>query len=419
MVLAAAHDRGIVHRDVTPENVLLTSDGAKLLDFGIAAFTGEADDQLVADFGTPPYVAPERLRGLTADPAVDVYSLGVLLFEMLTGIPPYPETTWEAIELARREGPPPMPTGVPGLPSEVAALCARCLDPDPAARPSARHVANVLSMAPRIRLRRTTSGWRGAGWHRIAGWVRPTGSHRADSHPDERNRAEGGRLTLAHGRLRWTAGAAVLVAAGLFLWAFLWTRPGGSAPRGQAAPPPTRPTTQPSSQPSARPSPGLSPRVTATPGQTRVTEPVIDPNGRGTPQPQSSGRPTTGPSPGSTAAATSGATTGPTTGPTRDTGVAPLPLAANSAPPTLEKAVERAGQILDEGVAAGAIDADAAQDLRQELRNAVNNRSITSLDNIRVKLSDRVREGKLSTAYRDKLLAALKDIETALRSQGA
>jgi serine/threonine protein kinase len=87
-VLAAAHERGIVHRDVTPENVLLAAEGPKLLDFGIAAFVGEADDHLVDDFGTPPYVAPERLRSSAADPAVDVYSLGVLLFEMLTGAPP-------------------------------------------------------------------------------------------------------------------------------------------------------------------------------------------------------------------------------------------------------------------------------------------------------------------------------------------
>ncbi|WP_157522778.1 serine/threonine-protein kinase [Herbidospora cretacea] len=145
LVLAAAHERGIVHRDVTPENVLLTPEGAKLLDFGIAAFAGEADDDLVKDFGTPPYVAPERLKELPAAPAVDVYSLGVLLYEMLKGHPPYPETTWEGIELARRDGPPPGPEGVPGLPPEIAAVCRRCLSPDPTDRPSAREVAAALT----------------------------------------------------------------------------------------------------------------------------------------------------------------------------------------------------------------------------------------------------------------------------------
>ncbi|GAB3888162.1 hypothetical protein GCM10027612_28240 [Microbispora bryophytorum subsp. camponoti] len=157
-VLTAAHDRGIVHRDVTPENVLLAEDGPKLLDFGIAAFVGDADDHLVADFGTPPYVAPERLKGTTADPAVDVYALGVLLFEMLTGALPYPEKTWEAIEAARREGPPPSPEGVPGLPQEVADLCRRCLCPDPVDRPSARAVAAALATMNK------PPGPRGAGW---------------------------------------------------------------------------------------------------------------------------------------------------------------------------------------------------------------------------------------------------------------
>nr|BFE86014.1 hypothetical protein GCM10020093_086150 [Planobispora longispora] len=103
-VLAAAHERGIVHRDVTAENVLLTSDGAKLLDFGIAALAGEEDDEQASESGTPPYVAPERLIRTGAHPASDVYSLGVLLFEMLTGGTPYPEQTWEEIEQAQREG---------------------------------------------------------------------------------------------------------------------------------------------------------------------------------------------------------------------------------------------------------------------------------------------------------------------------
>ncbi|MBP2705154.1 serine/threonine protein kinase [Microbispora sp. RL4-1S] len=159
-VLAEAHDRGIVHRDVTPENVLLAPDGPKLLDFGIAAFIGESDDQLVADFGTPPYVAPERLRGATADPAVDVYALGVLLFEMLTGRPPYPETTWEAVEAACREGPAPRPSGT-GLPPEVADVCQRCLSSCPEDRPSARAVADALDAA--VKKRPAPRGG-GPGW---------------------------------------------------------------------------------------------------------------------------------------------------------------------------------------------------------------------------------------------------------------
>ncbi|MEV4181476.1 protein kinase [Streptosporangium canum] len=146
-VLAAAHGRGIVHRDVTAENVLLTADGAKLLDFGIAAFIGEEEgEDRASDYGTPPYVAPERLTGMTAGPASDVYALGVLLFEMLTGGTPYPERTWEEIENVRRVGPPPA-VCAPGLPSEVAALCRDCLSHGPEARPKAQKLADSLTAA--------------------------------------------------------------------------------------------------------------------------------------------------------------------------------------------------------------------------------------------------------------------------------
>ncbi|MFD1539159.1 serine/threonine-protein kinase, partial [Nonomuraea guangzhouensis] len=121
------HARGLVHRDVTADNVLLTASGPKLLDFGIAAAAGDPDD----DRGTPPYVAPERLAGAPTHPAVDVYALGVLLFAMLTGRTPYPETTWEQIEAVRRTSPPPRVTGAP---HGIATLCRNCLAHDPERR---------------------------------------------------------------------------------------------------------------------------------------------------------------------------------------------------------------------------------------------------------------------------------------------
>lgn len=139
-VLMAGHARGLVHRDVTAENVLLTPDGPKLLDFGIAAWSGDPDD----DRGTPPYVAPERLLGAPTHPAVDVYALGVLLFAMLTGRTPYPETTWEEIEAAHRTDPPPRVTGVPYA---VASLCQSCLAHLPEERPTAEEAVAALTTA--------------------------------------------------------------------------------------------------------------------------------------------------------------------------------------------------------------------------------------------------------------------------------
>ncbi|MGN9843065.1 serine/threonine-protein kinase [Nonomuraea sp. H19] len=139
-VLMAGHARGLVHRDVTAENVLLTADGPKLLDFGIAAWAGDPED----DRGTPPYVAPERLLGAPTHPAVDVYALGVLLHTMLTGRTPYPETTWEEIEAACRTSPPPR---VAGVPHAIASLCQSCLAHRPEKRPTAAEIVAGLTSA--------------------------------------------------------------------------------------------------------------------------------------------------------------------------------------------------------------------------------------------------------------------------------
>jgi len=141
-VLAAAHRRGVVHRDVTPENVMLTTDGVRLLDFGIATEFGRPEETLT--FGTPPYVAPERIAGAEATGATDVYALGVLLFESLTGTVPY-GTTWDDLTALSADDRRPPPLDVPGLPPPVASICRRCLALEPADRPTAAEVHAALT----------------------------------------------------------------------------------------------------------------------------------------------------------------------------------------------------------------------------------------------------------------------------------
>jgi hypothetical protein len=147
--LAAAHARGLVHRDVKPANVLLTPAGAKVVDFGLAALAG-ATGELGPDgtlLGTPAYVAPERLAGGPVRPATDVYALGVLLYRALSGRLPWPaESTTQMIKAHVYAQPKPMPA-VYGLPEGVGELCARCLAKDPADRPTSREIAVRLAAA--------------------------------------------------------------------------------------------------------------------------------------------------------------------------------------------------------------------------------------------------------------------------------
>ncbi len=145
--LAAAHARGIVHRDVKPSNVMVTSAGVKLVDFGISATVGEADRIGGEVIGTPAYLAPERLGGGPVRPATDVYALGLLLYLMLAGrLPWQASTTTQMLRAHRYLEPAGLPI-VAGLPAEVAELVAWCLTKDPADRPGADEAARILADA--------------------------------------------------------------------------------------------------------------------------------------------------------------------------------------------------------------------------------------------------------------------------------
>ncbi|MEU1749989.1 protein kinase domain-containing protein [Micromonospora arida] len=146
--LATAHARGVVHRDVTPGNVMLTSTGVKVVDFGISALVGESEKGPDgALLGTPAYLAPERLDNGQVSPATDVYAVGLLLYRMLTGrLPWLASTTTQMLRAHMYNDPEPMPT-VPGLPDGVADLVGRCLAKRPADRPATAELTRTLAEA--------------------------------------------------------------------------------------------------------------------------------------------------------------------------------------------------------------------------------------------------------------------------------
>ena len=135
--LAAAHARGIVHRDVKPGNVLVSSDGrVKVTDFGIARAIAEAQMTLPGTtLGSVHYFSPEQVRGEPASEASDVYALGIVLYEMLTGRRPWEGDTAAAIALARLSGPTPVPSSVrQGIPPALEAIDRKALASSPAER---------------------------------------------------------------------------------------------------------------------------------------------------------------------------------------------------------------------------------------------------------------------------------------------
>ena len=135
-----AHQRGIIHRDLKPTNILITRDGIpKITDFGLAKLL-HSDSSLTktgAILGTPSYMAPEQAAGLTreAGPHTDVYSLGAILYQLLTARPPFEgDSAHETVHQVQFEEPPPPSRLNAEVPSDLERICLKCLEKDPADR---------------------------------------------------------------------------------------------------------------------------------------------------------------------------------------------------------------------------------------------------------------------------------------------
>ncbi|MGF1467697.1 MAG: serine/threonine-protein kinase [Sandaracinaceae bacterium] len=142
--LQYAHDRfGIIHRDVTPRNVIIDAAGhSRLLDFGIAAPTAGAEQEL---FGTPGYLPPELLRGEPLGPASDLFALGCVLYEILTGRRAFPGKSVDATREALLDGTGPRIEPEDEVPERLGAIVACCLRREPSERyPSARAMGQAL-----------------------------------------------------------------------------------------------------------------------------------------------------------------------------------------------------------------------------------------------------------------------------------
>ncbi len=275
--LGVAHVRGIVHRDVKPGNILLATDGrAMVTDFGIARLAADAEAAKPGTtLGSVHYFSPEQARGATTTPASDVYCLGLVLFEALTGTRAFSGETTDAIALARVGAQAPSPKALrPEVPSDLDAVVRKALAPDPPDRyANGNAMAAALEAAvqaiddaspttivstPRAVAEAPRSA-SGTGTERARARPRAAGRSRAGRSGSSRAAPSGVAVALL--ALLGIAGGAMIVAAlpgdGV--------QPVASVEPSEAAVPTTTPEPTPSPTPSPSPTPERTPTLSPAP----------------------------------------------------------------------------------------------------------------------------------------------------------